>query len=132
MASDGSPVQIPAASPVHGSQAQISVSVNVRSGNSLPPNGKSAVAPAAHASSQATSKVSNPASLEQLVAQLNKHVNDSGRAAQYRVDPASNDKVIQQINPASGEVIGEFLASEFPALARSVGMPGGSLIDSRA
>jgi hypothetical protein len=47
------------------------------------------------------------------------------------VDPGS-DKVIQQINPANGEVVGEFLISEFPALARSVGVTGGGLVDSRA
>jgi hypothetical protein len=66
-----------------------------------------------------------------LVVQLNKHLNDSGRPDQFRVDPGS-DKVIQQINPANGEVVGEFLISEFPALARSVGVTGGGLVDSRA
>ena len=40
--------------------------------------------------------------------------------------------MIQQIKPATGDVVGEFLASEFPALARSVGVTGGALIDSRA
>ena len=39
-----------------------------------------------------------------LVAQLNKHLNDSGRPDQFRVDPSSGNKVIQQINPANGEV----------------------------
>jgi len=66
------------------------------------------------------------------VAQLNKHLNDSGRPDQFRVDPSSGNKVIQQINPANGEVVGEFLISEFPALARSVGVTGGALVDSRA
>lgn len=32
--------------------------------------------------------------------------------------------MIQQINPANGVVVGEFLASEFPALARSAGVSG--------
>jgi hypothetical protein len=39
--------------------------------------------------------------------------------------------MIQQLNPASGAVIGEFSATEFPALARSVGVSG-LLIDSLA
>jgi hypothetical protein len=38
--------------------------------------------------------------------------------------------LIQQINPANGAVLGEFSASEFPALARAVGAPG-LLIDDR-
>jgi uncharacterized FlaG/YvyC family protein len=127
MASDGNPVKIPAASLVHGSQAQIPVSIQERSGKTLPPGGKRTSAPAA----QAPPKASDSPSLEALVAQLNKHLNDSGRPDQFRVDPSSGDKVIQQINPASGTVVGEFLISEFPALARSVGISGG-LVDSRA
>jgi hypothetical protein len=62
---------------------------------------------------------------------LNKHLNDSGRPDQFRIAPNSGDKLIQQVNPASGEVIGEFLASEFPALARGAGLSG-TLVDSRA
>jgi len=141
MASDGNPVKIPAASLVHGSQAQIPVSIKEQSGKSLPPGGKGATPAAgkaadkaaAHAATaQATAaKVNNAASLEALIAQLNKHLNDSGRPDQYRVDPSSGNKVIQQLNPATGDVIGEFLISEFPALARSVGVTGG-LIDSHA
>jgi hypothetical protein len=127
MASDGGPVKIPAASLVHGSQAQISVSIQPRSGKSLPASGKRVAAPAAHEAPVATSTPS----IEALVAQLNKHFNDSGRPNQFRVDPNSDSKLIQQINPASGEVVGEFLVSEFPALARSVGISG-VFVDSRA
>ena len=138
MASDGNPVKIPAASLVHGSQAQIPVSIKEQSGKSLPPGGKGATSAAdkaaVHAATAqaASAKVSNAASLDALIAQLNKHLNDSGRPDQFRVDPSSGNKVIQQINPATGDVIGEFLISEFPALARSVGVTGGVLIDSRA
>jgi len=137
MASDGNPVKIPAASLVHGSQAQIPVSIKEQSGKFLPPGGKGATSAAdkatAHAATAqaASAKVSNAASLDALIAQLNKHLNDSGRPDQFRVDPSSGNKVIQQINPATGDVIGEFLISEFPALARSVGVTGG-LIDSHA
>jgi uncharacterized FlaG/YvyC family protein len=127
MASDGNPVKIPAASLVHGSQAQRSVTVQERSGKTLPPSGRVLHGPAAHAAP----KTQSSPSVEELIAQLNKHVNNSGRPEQYRVDPNSDNKVIQQVNPATGEVVGEFLASEFPALARSVGLSG-ALVNSRA
>ncbi len=127
MASDGNPVKIPVAGLVHGSQAHISVSIQERGGKSLPHGGKTAPEPAAHPAPAASSA----ASVQALVAQLNKHLNDSGYPNQYRVDPNSNGKLIQQINPASGEVVGEFAISEFPALARSVGVSG-ALVDSRA
>jgi hypothetical protein len=125
MASDN-PVTIPAASLVHGSQAYVPISFQPKGGNTLPQTGKPAAAPAPRTPPQ-----TSPAdSTEQLVAQLNKHLNISGRPDQYRVDPTG--KVIQQINPATGDVLGEFLISEFPALARSVGLAGGTLIDDRA
>ena len=62
---------------------------------------------------------------------LNKYLNDSGKPDQFRVAPNSDDKTIQQVNPANGEVIGEFPASEFAALARSVGISG-VVVDKRA
>jgi uncharacterized FlaG/YvyC family protein len=69
--------------------------------------------------------------LQPLVAQLNKYLNDSGRPNQYRVVSSSGSQVIQEVNPANGEVVGEFSASEFPALAKGLGAAG-ILIDSRA
>jgi uncharacterized FlaG/YvyC family protein len=133
MASDGNPVKIPVASPVHGSQAQIPLSVQERSGKSVPPSGKAAATQAAsHVPAvHATVKSTTTPSVDDLVAQLNKHLNHTGRPDQFRVDPSSGNKVIQQINPATGDVVGEFLISEFPALARSVGISGGVLVDSR-
>jgi hypothetical protein len=110
MASDGQPVKIPAVSLVHGSQAPKAVVVQ-HSGNVLPRSGRSAAPPAAP-------------NLEAQVKLLNKHLNDSGKADQFRVDPDSDGKLIQQVNPANGEVIAEFPASEFAALARSVGISG--------
>ena len=65
-----------------------------------------------------------------LAAQLNKVLNNSGRADQFRVDPTS-DKYIQQVNPASGAVIAEYSVAEFPALARSIGASG-LLVDETA
>jgi hypothetical protein len=53
---------------------------------------------------------------------VNKYLNDSGKPDQFRVDPSSNGKTIQQINPpAAGGWRSP--ASQFAALARSVG-PG--------
>ena len=150
MASDGTTGQIPVASPVQGSQATSS-SIKSGSGKILPQTGNIATAEAsarisdtalaaasiqAAASAQAAATNVNKAPVksttdpQSLVTQLNKYLNDSGRPDQFRLDP-SNGKMIQQLNPASGAVIGEFSATEFPALARSVGVSG-LLIDSLA
>jgi uncharacterized FlaG/YvyC family protein len=88
------------------------------SGKVLPQPGKPAAAAAAtHVQAQVTL--------------LNKYLNDSGKPDQFRVDPSSDGKLIQQINPATGEVVGEFPASEFAALARSVGISG-VIVDKHA
>jgi hypothetical protein len=147
MASDGVPVTIPVTSLVNGGQVPTPATVQEISGNALPPSGKTltiggaaaargASVPAANSVTDAVSTASKApatgtANAQSLVTQLNKYLNDSGRPDQYRVDPSSNDKLIQQINPATGAVLGEFLVSEFPALARSVGASG-LLVDSHA
>ena len=156
MASDGTTGQIPVASPVQGSQATSS-STKSGSGKFLPQTGNVATAEAsartsdtaqaavsvqaagsvqAAASAQAAATnvnkapVQNTGDPQSLVQQLNKYLNDSGRPDQFRLDP-SNGNLIQQVNPSSGAVVGEFSAAEFPALARSVGVSG-LLIDSLA
>jgi hypothetical protein len=117
MASDGQPVKIPAISLVQGSQAPTAVAVP-QGGKVLPQPGKPpAAAPAT--------------SVQAQVALLNKYLNDSGKPDQFRIAPDSDDKLIQQINPANGDVIGEFPVSEFAALARSVGISG-VLVDQHA
>jgi hypothetical protein len=141
MASDGSPGKIPVASLVQGSQAAKSINPQSGGGKSLPPNGKIAapsVAPAAAGdaiaaavSTVAKTPVPQTTDPQTLVQLLNKFLNDSGRPDQFRLDPASGGKLIQQINPATGAVIGEFSATEFPALARGVGVSG-LLVDSLA
>ena len=78
-----------------------------------------AAATAASTAKAAPQRSADPQALTEL---LNKHLNDSGLPDQFRLDPAG--KLIQQVNPATGEVIGEFSVSEFPALARSVGASG--------
>jgi uncharacterized FlaG/YvyC family protein len=133
MASGGNPVTMPSASPVQASQATIPAKVVVPGGKSLPPSGNSAVTQAANAvraADSAPKQVADPPSLQTLVAHLNKLLNDSGRPYQYRVDPTSDNKVIQEVNPATGQVVGEFQASEFPALASNLGVSG-LLVNSR-
>lgn len=119
MASEAVPGSIPAGL-VHGSQATKPLSETFIGGNFLPPGGKPSAAAAA----------AKP-NLQASVATLNKYLNDSGRPNQFRVDPASGGRTIQEINPASGAVIGEFSAAQFPELARSLGVSG-VLVDSRA
>lgn len=106
-------------------------------GKLLPQSGNAVSNPAtasqvkiASGTSQAVHAV-DKADLPTLVAQLNRYLNDSGRPNQFRVDPASRNQTIQEINPATGEVIGEFAVTEFPALARSLGVSG-LFIDSHA
>jgi hypothetical protein len=150
MASDAVPGPVPV-NLVHGSQAPKPITVQATSGNSLPPGGNgptslvdNAISPSnetgaasAHASGVAAKSPARPATttsratLPDLVGQLNKYLNDSGRPNQFRVDPASRGKTIQEINPATGEVIGEFSAIEFPELAKSLGISG-VLVDSMA
>jgi hypothetical protein len=147
MASDGVSVKIPVTSLVQVSQVPTAATVQDAGGKALPPSGKALAAAAAMAaaSANATAASATPVAVpivnkaptsghtdaQSIVTLLNKFLNDSGRPNQYRVDPSSNDKLIQEINPATGAVIGEFAASEFPALARSVGVPG-IIVDSHA
>ncbi len=134
---------------LQGSQAASSTGVQT-GGKSLPPVGNAAPAEApsggvrsaatqiggapivkvptppayAAAARAAAPRAPDSQSAQSITDSLNKHLNDSGRPAQFRVDPESGDKLIQEINPANGEVVGEFSVDEFPALARSVGASG--------
>jgi hypothetical protein len=121
MASDGQPVKIPVISLVHGSQAPRTVVVQ-HSGNPLPPSGKPAAARPA---------LQPKPDLQAQVALLNKSLNDSGKPDQFRVAPQSDDRLIQEINPANGEVIAEYSVTEFAELARSLGVSG-AIVDSHA
>lgn len=117
MASDGQSVKIPAVSLMHGSQAATTAAVQ-SGGKTLPHAGNAVSTSAAPRAAEA------PKDVQAQVALLNKYLNDSGKPDQFRVDPSSDNKLIQEINPANGEVIGEFSAAEFPALAKSVGISG--------
>ena len=91
----------------------------------MPPSGNTRSVTPAHPAAAA------PADIQAQVNLLNKYLNDSGRPAQFRVDPTSDNTLIQEINPATGEVIAEYSVIEFPELARSVGVSG-VLVDDRA
>ncbi len=146
MASHLSSGQIPGTSLVHGSQAPSPAAVPSSGGKPLPPGGNGAAAAAAPAPERSVPtagarpnappppppppapRPSDPAS---LVAALNHFLNDSGRPDQFRIAPNSGNTLIQQINPATGDVVGVFPIDEFPALARAIGATG-LLVDSRA
>ena len=127
MASDANPVMIPAISLVHGSQAPTQVTSLTSSGKSVPPSGKSATA----AATAKSGSIPGTNDVQAQVAFLNKYLNDSGKPDQFRVAPYSNSTLIQEINPANGEVIADYPVVEFPALAKSLGISS-ALIDEHA
>ena len=93
----------------------------------MPPSGNAAAAAAATASKA----VPRTSDVQAQVAFLNKYLNDSGKPDQFRVAPNSNSLLIQEVNPATGAVIGEYPAIAFPALAKSLGISS-ALIDEHA
>jgi uncharacterized FlaG/YvyC family protein len=127
MASDGIPVNVPVTRLVHGGRAQTSETVQVLSGKNLPAGGQAAPL---HPDKQTVGAIKAPDS-QALVAQLNKRLNDSGQPAQFRLDASSGRNVIQEINPATGEVVGEYPESEFPILAQGLSVSG-LLVNTRA
>ena len=133
------PVAVPGLT--HGSQSPAISQVHEASGNNLPQSRQAAAATVAAQSAAAQKAAAqkaaeaagsaNSSSIAALVARLNKYLNDSGQPYQFRIDPQSADKLIQEVNPANGEVLGEFSASEFPTLAQSIAGPG-LLVDTLA
>jgi len=140
MASDVKSGQIPITSPVHGSQAPKPVASEQPRGKPLPLGGKSGGSNAASSTPSAKHPIQVPANPvpplratdpQTVVTALNNFLNTSGRPDQFRIAPGSGNKLIQQVNPATGEVVGEFPVDEFPALARGIGATG-LLINSLA
>ena len=127
MASDGNPGSILITSLVQGRQAPAAANAQPAGGKTVPAGGNNVSGAAAGGQDAGHAAAADPQS---LVNSLNKYLNDSGRPDQFRLDPASRNKLIQEINPATGAVIGEFSIAEFPALARSIGATS-LLIDSR-
>jgi hypothetical protein len=123
----------PAAGLLNGKPTSVAALTQPDTARPLPDSSKAHLKPpvtaAALTSHPATSAASSGA-LHQVVL-LNKYLNDSGQPNRYRVAPNSEEQLIQEINPATGEVIGEYSISTFPALAKSLGLVG-SLVDGRA
>ncbi len=124
MVSDVGPALTPVAGVVQGSQTPVISKVQDASGVKLPQIQQAIAAQAAAQKQAAAASASNPTDLVSLVTLLNKYLNDSGLPTQFRIAPYSNNKLIQEINPSNGEVIGQFSAQEFPELAISAGISG--------
>ena len=137
MASDGVPANPPVTRLIQGSQASASITVPRAVGKTLPQPGqllpKAAPPPAAPPTVKADRAASakSAVDLRALIARLNKNLNDSGQPIQFRVASSSGSTVIQEVNPSTGEVVGEYSAAEFPALARGLSVSG-LIIDSHA
>jgi hypothetical protein len=135
MTSDVASVQISTTSLVQGSHAPAAVLVH-KSGNTLPQNGKVTAAPPAvqtkvNPEQRQASKPPQPVKPDPpaQAAILNKFLNDSGKPAQFRA--SSDNKLIEEINPANGQVVAQYPVEEFAELARSVGISG-ALVDQHA
>ncbi len=134
MASDAVPVKASTTPLVLGTHSPASATANPASGKYLPPGGSSTTA-----ASTTTPKPAKPADnsakpppdLPALLAQLNKHLQSSGRPNHYRLDSSWGHQVIQEINPDTSEVVSEIPANQFKALAQSLGISG-LLLDAHA
>ena len=130
--------------PQSGNSAAAALAAPLTSASDAPPSSKtvtsaspatatSNTAPSSNSkadSSPANSTAASSTDPQVLVNQINKYLNDSGQADQFRLDPDSSS-YIQQVNPASGAVVARYAVSEFPALARSIGASS-LLIDDTA
>ena len=127
MASDAVPIKASGTPSVQAIQAPEAATDPLAGGKSLPSYGtKMAARPASTAP-----PAKAPADLHALVAQLNKHLQTSGRPNQFRLDTSAGRKVIQEVNPDTQSVITEYPASEFAALAQNLGVSG-LLVDTVA
>jgi uncharacterized FlaG/YvyC family protein len=133
MASDADSVKASTTPLVRGATSPTSATANPSSGKLLPPGGPSTAASTTNPkpARPADSSAKPPPDLHALVAQLNKHLQSSGRPNHYKLDSSSGHRVIQEINPDTKEVVSEIPASEFKALAQSLGISG-LLLDAHA
>ena len=129
MASDAVPVKASTTPLVRGTQSPTAATANPASGKFLPPGGSSTTNPKSARPAEDSAKP--PPDLHALVAQLNKHLQSSGRPNHYKLDSSSGHRVIQEINPDTSRVVSEIPASEFKALAQSLGISG-LLLDAHA
>jgi uncharacterized FlaG/YvyC family protein len=133
MANDADSVKASTTPLVRGSQSPTSATANPASGKFLPPGASSTAASTTNPkqAKQLDSFAKPPPDLHALVAQLNKHLQSSGRPNHYKLDSSSGHRVIQEINPDTSQVVSEIPASEFKALAQELGISG-LLLDAHA
>jgi uncharacterized FlaG/YvyC family protein len=132
MANDADSVKASTTPLVRGVQAPTSATASPSNGKFLPPGGSSAAASAANSKpAKPVEAAKPPPDLPALLAQLNKHLQSSGRPNHYKLDSSTGHRVIQEINPDTSEVVSEIPANEFKALAQSLGISG-LLFDAHA
>jgi len=133
MANDADSVKASTTPLVRGAQSPTSATANLVNGKFLPPGGPSTAASTTNPkpAKPADSSAKPPPDLSALVAQLNKHLQSSGRPNHYKLDSSTGHRVIQEINPDTKEVVSEIPANEFKALAQSLGVSG-LLFDAHA
>lgn len=129
-----------AAKVIPGDLPPAAATLQPHSGKTLPASGVYPASSAAPASAQTATPGSAAAAkptpdLHALTAQVNKHLQDSGRPTQFRLDSSTGRAMIQEINPDTGEVVGELPESEFKGLAQGLTQESGVsglLVDTRA
>jgi uncharacterized FlaG/YvyC family protein len=132
MANDADSVKASTTPLVRGAQSPTSATANPANGKFLPPGGSSTAASTTNPKpAKPVEAVKPPPDLNVLLAQLNKHLQNSGRPNHYKLDSSTGHRVIQEINPDTKEVVSEIPASEFKALAQSLGISG-LLLDAHA
>jgi uncharacterized FlaG/YvyC family protein len=134
MANDAVPVKASTTPPlVRGTQSPTAATANPAGGKTLPPGVSSAAASTTNSkpAKPAVNSAKPPPDLPALLAQLNKHLQSSGRPNHYKLDASSGREVIQEINPDTSEVVSEIPANQFKALAQELGISG-LLIDAHA
>jgi len=132
MASDADSVKASNIPLVRGVQSPTSATANPASGKFLPPGGTAtAASTTVHKPAKSADSAKPQPDLPALIAQLNKHLQSSGRPNHYKLDSSTGHRVIQEINPDTSEVVSEIPANEFKALAQSLGISG-LLLDAHA
>jgi len=133
MANDADSVKASTTPLVRGAPSPTSATANPANGKFLPPGASStAVSTINPKPAKPLDSSAKPSpDLHALVAQLNKHLQSSGRPNHYKLDSSSGHRVIQEINPDTSQVVSEIPASEFKALAQELGISG-LLLDAHA
>jgi hypothetical protein len=132
MTSNVSPLAVPAVRLVNVKQTPVAIVTQQSSGSRLPVSWKAAAKPSPTLTTwHPRILTANKGVVQSQVALLNKYLNNLGHANRFRIGPNSGDKLIQELDPATGEVIAEFSIDTFPALAKSLGLVG-SLVDGHA